>query len=83
MGYRFDQQDTTEGDWRRFLGALKEDDLAKVVGGGLRRFALVCFEGSYDHKRHHAARKLGRSNLTRQYDDTSSVRITSATTPPL
>ena len=49
----------TPWSWRAFLNGMDDDTLERVVGTGLAGIMLAALPGSYDHKRHWAARQLG------------------------
>ena len=42
------------------LAAMDDDTLGRIVGPGITHISCMAIEGSYDHKRHHAARHAGR-----------------------
>ena len=46
--------------WRRMLNGLKDATINRVVEKGITRIYLAPIKDSYDHKRHHAARKAER-----------------------
>ena len=46
--------------WRRMLAGFNDATLERIVGPGVRRIVCMAIAGSYDHKRHHAARMAQR-----------------------
>ncbi len=60
MDYTFEAHRRQPWSWKRFLAALKPDDMERVVGPGIARFGLCGFPDTYDHKRHTAATRAGR-----------------------
>ena len=47
--------------WRRMLNAFGDDTLQKIVGDGITNISCKPIPGSYDHKRRHAAKVLGKA----------------------
>ena len=54
------QQPGQPWSWRRMLAGFNDATLERIVGPGVRRIVCMSITGSYDHKRHHAARLANR-----------------------
>ncbi len=54
--YTFVEHQSQEWSWRAMLASFPDDVLEQVVGCGVERIWCMPLAGSYDHKRHHAAR---------------------------
>ena len=54
------QQPRQPWSWRRMLAGFNDATLERIVGPGVRRIVCMPITGSYDHKRHHAARQANR-----------------------
>ena len=54
------QQPRQPWSWRRMLAGFIDATLERIVGPGVGRIVCMSITGSYDHKRHHAARLANR-----------------------
>ena len=61
MAYSFKDGETQPWSWRQMLSAMKREAKDRIVshGNGVRWITCEPVDGSYDHKRWHAARQLG------------------------
>ena len=56
MAYTFVENRSQQWFWRSMLASFPDDVLEQVVGPGVVTITCEPWVGSYDHKRHHAAR---------------------------
>ena len=61
VGMEYELQEPKQPwSWRRMLAGFNDATLERIVGPGVRRIVCMPITGSYDHKRHHAARLANR-----------------------
>ena len=57
VGMEYELQQLKQSwSWRCMLAGFTDDTFKRIVGPGVRRIVCMPITGSYDHKRHHAAR---------------------------
>lgn len=66
MAYTFVENRSQQWFWRSMLASFPDDVLEQVVGPGVVTITCEPWVGSYDHKRHHAARMGQGPALTGQ-----------------
>ena len=64
--YTFVENRTQPWSWRSMLASFPDDVLEQVVGCGAVAITCEPLQGSYDHKRHHAARLMEGPALSGQ-----------------
>jgi hypothetical protein len=63
MAYTFVENETQPWSWRQMLASFKDEIRQQILGhgdDGLVSISCEAMVGSYDHKRHHAAKVAGR-----------------------